>query len=96
MQQQSGRGHLQLRVDVQRLLQSTGIPPICGPRKFRGGLLPGIFGLPVLAMFIATCFAISVRRLTPIKCGLYVGVALIVCLFAADVGFADATFHGCC
>jgi hypothetical protein len=62
--------------------------------NFAGGLLPGIFGLPVIAVLIATSLAISFRRLTPIKRGLYLGVALVVCLFVVDVGFADATFHG--
>jgi hypothetical protein len=70
--------------------------PYVDPVNFAGGLLPGIFGLPVLAVFIATLFAIGVRRFTPIKWGVYVGVAFIACLFAADVGFARATFHGCC
>ena len=68
--------------------------PYADPVHFAGGLLPGIFGLPVLAVLIATSFAISIRRLTPIRWGLYLGVVLIVGLFAADIGFAEATFHG--
>ncbi|HEU0316870.1 MAG TPA: hypothetical protein VFR49_06045 [Solirubrobacteraceae bacterium] len=70
--------------------------PYVDPAHVAGGLLPGIFGLPVLAVLIATLVATRIRRLGPIKWGLCVGVALVVCLFALDLAFADATFHGCC
>ncbi len=59
-----------------------------------GGVLEGIFVLPVLFIIVGLIFAIRRRRFTPLRTALSVAGTLVALLYVLAVVFASATYPG--
>lgn len=59
-----------------------------------GGLLEGLFVLPVVVSLTGLAYALRCRRISPVRTALYVSGALIVLPVIAAVSFASASFPG--
>lgn len=61
-----------------------------------GGIVEGVFALPILISLAGFMIALRARRIAPLTSALVISGAIVLLLTVCALTMASATFHPCC